>query len=67
MIDENYTENYIFIENIDKIERVCITSDTENLESLTSLIESRILQRKFQGLPKYQKQKIVFMQQALGL
>ena len=67
LIDENYIENYIFIENIVKIWKACITSDTENLDGVTHLIESIILQRKSQGLPKYQKQRIILIQQALGL
>ena len=46
---------------------MCITSDTENLDGVTHLIESIILQRKFQGLPKYPKQRIILTQQALGL
>ena len=46
---------------------MCITSDTENLDGVTHLIESIILQRKSQGLPKYQKQRIILIQQALGL
>ena len=67
LIDENYIENYIFIENIVKIWKACITSDTENLDGVTHLIESIIQQRKSQGLPKYQKQRIILIQQALGL
>ena len=46
---------------------MCIASDTENLDGVTHLIESIILQRKSQGLPKYQKQRIILIQQALGL
>ena len=55
LLDENYIENYIFIESIGKILKVCITSDTENLDEVTNLIESITLQRKFLGLPKYRK------------
>ena len=45
---------------------MCITSDAENLDGDTHLIESIILQRKFQGLPKYQKQRLILIQQGLG-
>ena len=67
LIDKNYIENYIYIENIDKIERVCITSDTENLDESLTLSKVEYCNVNFRGFQYIKNKELYLYKQAFSL
>ena len=67
LIDENYIENYIYIENIDKIERVSITSDTENLDESLTLSKVEYCDVNFRGFQYIKNKELYLYKQAFSL
>ena len=57
LVDVNYIENYIYIENIDKIYKVCITSDTENLDESLTLSKAECRKVSFTGFQNIKNKK----------